>query len=405
MHAAVFLDRDNTLIHNDGDLGDPSLVRIIQGVPSAIASLRGLGYKIVVVTNQGGVARGLYNEEAVDAVNTAIHDEIHRITGATIDRFYYCPFHPDGVIEEYRREHPWRKPNPGMILQAAEDMEVDLSQSWMIGDQMRDVEAGIRAGVRTILLTEKAGLNPPLKQDKIAELVLGRGVAVSELDGQPILPQFVARNLVEAVRIIAQQRKPEVAEQARTLMPAAKLPPAKPAPIEPRKPAAEEPASKQALPKKQPSVWVDPRREPQPTAPAAYAAQAAADAPASQPVSSAAESLPSTGSQAVPTATQPAPAAPAAGEVGKEAASGKRAATPTLEHSLREMLAEMRNQRTMGTEFSYMGVIAIVLQMVAAMCLAGALLLGREDPAAFGMWIQTGILVQLATIAMLQFRR
>jgi len=152
---AVFLDRDNTLIENDGDLGDPALVRLREGVAESLRSLREQGYRLIVVTNQGGVARGAYTERDVDAVHERIAQLVDEVAGAhgVIDRFYYCPYHPEGTVEEYRREHRWRKPQPGMLLQAARDLGLDLSQCWMIGDQPRDIEAGRAAGCRTILLS------------------------------------------------------------------------------------------------------------------------------------------------------------------------------------------------------------------------------------------------------------
>ena len=152
--GAVFLDRDNTLILNDGDLGDPDAVRLIDGVAPALARLGGAGWRLVVVSNQGGVARGRYTERDVEAVNRRIAELIDDQAGTRglIDRFYWCPYHPDGTVERYRREHPWRKPQPGMLLQASRDMDIDLQQSWMIGDQPRDVEAGQAAGCRTILI-------------------------------------------------------------------------------------------------------------------------------------------------------------------------------------------------------------------------------------------------------------
>lgn len=154
MEPAVFLDRDNTLIANDGDLGDPALVRLMEGVPEGVRALRDAGYRLIVVTNQGGVARGLYSEQDVDAVHqriAALLDETTGLRGA-IDRFYYCPFHPEAAVERYRGEHPWRKPGPGMLLQAAKDMDLDLAASWLVGDQERDIRAGRAAGCRTVLI-------------------------------------------------------------------------------------------------------------------------------------------------------------------------------------------------------------------------------------------------------------
>src|SRR5262245_3812749 len=142
VQPAVFLDRDNTLIHNDSGLGDPEQVRLCEGVPTGLRSLRESGYSLVVVTNQAGVARGKFTEADVDSVHQRIAtlvDAQARSFGL-IDRFYYCPYHPDGTVDEYRRDHPWRKPHPGMILQAARDMGIDLAESWMIGDQERDIQ-------------------------------------------------------------------------------------------------------------------------------------------------------------------------------------------------------------------------------------------------------------------------
>ncbi len=152
---AVFLDRDNTLILNDGDLGDPDKVVLREGVAAALRRLREKGFRLVVVTNQGGVARGKYTERDVDAVHQRIARLVDEQAGTSgiIDRFYYCPYHPEGTVAEYRREHPWRKPQPGMLIQAARDLDLELPACWMIGDQVRDVTAGISAGCRTILLS------------------------------------------------------------------------------------------------------------------------------------------------------------------------------------------------------------------------------------------------------------
>ena len=192
MNRAVFLDRDNTIIHNDGDLGDPEAVRMIQGAASAIASLRGLGYKIVIITNQGGVARGKFTEADVDAVNQRIAETIRRNSGAIVDRFYCCPYHPNGSVHKYKREHPWRKPSPGMLEQAAEDLGLDLGQCWTVGDQLRDVAAGLAAGTRTVLLRAPSGTRN-----------------ASDMEVGSVEPDFVAQSLVEAVRVVAQQRRPE----------------------------------------------------------------------------------------------------------------------------------------------------------------------------------------------------
>jgi D,D-heptose 1,7-bisphosphate phosphatase len=148
---AVFLDRDNTLIEDPGYIKDPNQVKLLDGVPESLVELKTLGYKLVVVSNQSAVARGIVTEETLDE----IHDRLQELLaekGATLDRIYYCPYHPDGVVAKYRKESDWRKPNPGMLLAAAEQMDIDLGQSWMIGNSDSDIEAGSRAGCRTILL-------------------------------------------------------------------------------------------------------------------------------------------------------------------------------------------------------------------------------------------------------------
>lgn len=174
MQPAVFLDRDNTLIVGNGDLGDPEQVRLMDGVAEGIRALRHAGYAIVVVTNQGGVARGKYSEQDVDAVNQRIAMLVDEQAGEhhLIDRFYYCPYHPEAVVEEYRRDHPWRKPHPGMLLQAARDLQLDLAQSWLIGDQQRDIEAGRAAGCRTVFMAhgeKPAGVEASAAADSFAE--------------------------------------------------------------------------------------------------------------------------------------------------------------------------------------------------------------------------------------------
>lgn len=149
----MFLDRDDTLVvcrgvTPFGDLGDPDLVRLVPWAAPACKRLKEAGYLLVVVSNQGGVARGRYGVEAVEAVNA----EINRRLDGLVDRFYYCPYHPEGTVPGFAKEHPWRKPRPGMLLAAAEDLSIDLDASWIVGDQPRDCAAGRAAGCRTVLI-------------------------------------------------------------------------------------------------------------------------------------------------------------------------------------------------------------------------------------------------------------
>src|SRR5688572_5808918 len=149
---AVFFDRDNTLIACDGYLGDPSKVALVEGAPEAVARARALGYATVVVSNQSGVARGMYDEAAVHAVNARMDELLEEQNpAAVIDRHEFCPYHPEGTVSQYRVDSDMRKPKPGMILCAADKLALDLSRSWLIGDTPRDIEAGKAAGCRTIL--------------------------------------------------------------------------------------------------------------------------------------------------------------------------------------------------------------------------------------------------------------
>jgi len=150
---AVFFDRDKTLIEDPGYISRPEQVKPFEDAAEAIARLRRAGYLIVVVSNQSGVARGLITEEQVARVHRRLEELLER-RGARIDAIYFCPYldGPDATVEAYRRDSDLRKPAPGMLLQAARDLQIDLERSWLIGDRARDIEAGCRSGCRTILL-------------------------------------------------------------------------------------------------------------------------------------------------------------------------------------------------------------------------------------------------------------
>lgn len=188
---AVFLDRDDTLIEDPGYINDPDQVKLLDGVPEALGELKALGYKLVVVSNQPAVARGIVTEEAL----AEIHDRLQELLaekGAALDRIYYCPYHPDAVIAKYRKQSDWRKPGPGMLLAAAEQMDIDLARSWMIGNSDSDIEAGAKAGCKTILVS-------PSSHHKQAD-----SQALSA--GQK--PDYTSVNIKEAVNIIKKYHHP-----------------------------------------------------------------------------------------------------------------------------------------------------------------------------------------------------
>lgn len=159
-HRAVFLDRDQTLIHDPGYLADPAAVRLLPGVGAGLRRMAAAGYKLVVVTNQAAIARGLLTEAGLAEIHARLR-ALLRAEGVELDAIYYCPYHPEGTVAPYNAEHPERKPSPGMLLRAARELDLDLAQSWMVGDAPRDVEAGRRAGCRTILVAQRSSEPAP----------------------------------------------------------------------------------------------------------------------------------------------------------------------------------------------------------------------------------------------------
>ncbi|MDA3860150.1 MAG: HAD family hydrolase, partial [Melioribacteraceae bacterium] len=152
-HPTVFFDRDNTLNYDHGYLADPNLVRLFEGVGEGIARLKNeFNFKIVVISNQSGIARGLFTETEVDAVNEKINAILKNNFNTEIDKFYYCPFHPDFSTEE---ESKCRKPYPMLVVKAAEELNIDLSKSYFVGDKASDIECGINAGIKTVLVNYK----------------------------------------------------------------------------------------------------------------------------------------------------------------------------------------------------------------------------------------------------------
>ena len=183
---AIFLDRDDTLIEDPGYISNPEQVKLLDGVPEALIQLKALGYKLIVVTNQSAVAHGIITEKALGE----IHDRLKQLLAeknAYLDRIYYCPYHPEGVVPKYSKESDWRKPSPGMLLKAAEEMDIDLDQSWSVGNSSRDIEAGVRAGCKTILIDLPPSHQKPIRPS--AKLTR-------------VNPDYKAVNIKEAVNII-----------------------------------------------------------------------------------------------------------------------------------------------------------------------------------------------------------
>ncbi|WP_211238298.1 D-glycero-alpha-D-manno-heptose-1,7-bisphosphate 7-phosphatase [Deinococcus pimensis] len=145
---AVFLDKDGTLVVDVPYNVDPARVTLAPGAREGARRLHEAGYALVVVTNQSGVARGLFEEDALRAVE----ERLTELLGVPLAGFYFCPHHPEGLVGRYRVECECRKPRPGLIERAARELNLDLARSWMIGDILHDVEAGNRAGCRSVLV-------------------------------------------------------------------------------------------------------------------------------------------------------------------------------------------------------------------------------------------------------------
>jgi D-glycero-D-manno-heptose 1,7-bisphosphate phosphatase len=151
LRPALFLDRDGVVIEEVGYLSDPEQIRLTPGAGHAIASVNQAGIPVVVITNQAGVARGYFSEEQVATVHARLDEMLARF-GAKIERYYFCPHHPKHGIGPYAIECECRKPQPGMLLQAAQDLGLDLASSILVGDKACDIEAGQTAGCCTILV-------------------------------------------------------------------------------------------------------------------------------------------------------------------------------------------------------------------------------------------------------------
>jgi D,D-heptose 1,7-bisphosphate phosphatase len=190
---AVFLDRDGVINEEVGYLDSLDKLRVIPCAYEALKLINESGMKAVVISNQAGVARGLFTEEFVCKTNEYLQ-AILRKQSVYIDNFYYCPHHPMEGKEPYRKVCDCRKPAPGMFLRAAEDLNIDLKSSYMIGDRFIDMEAARKVGAKGVLV--KTGYGQELLQDD--------GPDQSTEENKP---DFVAADILEAVHWILRDRK------------------------------------------------------------------------------------------------------------------------------------------------------------------------------------------------------
>jgi D-glycero-D-manno-heptose 1,7-bisphosphate phosphatase len=167
MKPAVFLDRDGTILDELGYLTPGSEVRIYSFSAPAIARLGEAGLPVVVITNQGGIALGMYDHAFVESTHADLAGTLAR-DGAHVTAWYFCPHHPDGKVAQFTGACDCRKPATGLLDAAARDLGLDLSRSWVVGDQWRDIELARRAGARGILV--RTGYGAGLEQNWPADI-------------------------------------------------------------------------------------------------------------------------------------------------------------------------------------------------------------------------------------------
>lgn len=193
MRRAVFLDRDGTILDELGYLTPDSTVHVYPFSIDAIRLLARAGFAVVVITNQGGIGLGLYDHAFVDRTHADLSRQFEA-GGAAIEGWYYCPHHPEAVVPEFKQVCGCRKPATGLVTAAAKDLDLDLSASWVVGDQWRDIEVAHRTGARSVLVRTGYG--------RRLEHHWPDGVA---------RPTLVADNLMEAAARILAMTAPAVA--------------------------------------------------------------------------------------------------------------------------------------------------------------------------------------------------
>jgi len=191
-NTAIFLDRDGTINDEVGYLDSADKLRIIPAAFEAVRLINASSMKAVVITNQAGVAKGLFTEEFVREINGQIQSAF-LAQGALINRFYFCPHHPTEGIAPYRLICDCRKPEPGLLLQAAVDLNIDLARSYVIGDRLRDIETAHRAGAKGVLVMTGYG------QDLMQEAGPDRANELNQ-------PDYIAQDILEAVHWILKDR-------------------------------------------------------------------------------------------------------------------------------------------------------------------------------------------------------
>ena len=247
---AIFLDRDDTVIDDPGYIKEPEQVKLLPGAAEALIQFKRMGYLVIIITNQSAIARGYITEDKLEEIHLKLKTLLSA-QGATIDGLYYCPYHPEGTVKDFSMESNLRKPNAGMLFQAADELDIDLNASWMIGDRYKDVQAGKAAGCQTILVDvpgkarelNTTGPEPDRKAVNLREAVniirmyeFHQKANSAKNNTAPSSPQETTDKKTHPSPIEAEEEKTAVAvETKKTTTPT--MVEIKPAPVKPKTPA------------------------------------------------------------------------------------------------------------------------------------------------------------------------
>ena len=190
MNKALFLDRDGVINEDNHLISSPEQVVIIPGISKIISLAKKRGYKVIVVTNQTVISRGIISLSEVENIHSYIEDKLKQESKySIIDKFYICPYHPDAQILKYRKHSHLRKPSPGMLHLAKSDLNINLRHSFMIGDRVSDIIAGNKANCQTILLKSGEHNSPIIKSD-------------AQFADSDCTPNFISENTNELCSIL-----------------------------------------------------------------------------------------------------------------------------------------------------------------------------------------------------------
>ncbi len=182
MNRAIFMDRDGTVSYEIGYVNHPDRFKIFPFSGRAIQMINASPFLAILVTNQAGVARGYFTEDLVPEVHKRLEEQLAE-EGAYLDAIYYCPHHPRGVVKEYAIDCPCRKPKPGMLYKARDEFDIDLENSYVIGDKITDIELARNVGATGIFVLTGYGL----------------GEYTYQRDSWKVEPDYIAKNLFDAV--------------------------------------------------------------------------------------------------------------------------------------------------------------------------------------------------------------